>query len=59
MQREQTPTWVGPATAALILLVLAGIGAVLWMTVFSGGEEHEEPAAPAAYQVVRVADQLL
>jgi hypothetical protein len=47
MQREQAPTWVGPMTALILVLVLAFIGIVLWLTVFSGdGEEsHEEPAA--------------
>ncbi|MGD9889757.1 MAG: hypothetical protein AB7R89_19575 [Dehalococcoidia bacterium] len=47
MQREQAPTWVGPMTALILVLILAFIGIVLWLTVFAGdGEEsHEEPAA--------------
>jgi hypothetical protein len=47
MQREQAPTWVGPMTALIFVLVLAFIAIVLWLTVFAGdGEEsHEEPAA--------------
>jgi hypothetical protein len=47
MQREQAPSWVGPLTALIVVLVLAFIGIVLWLTVFAGGEEesHEEPSA--------------
>jgi hypothetical protein len=55
MQREQAPTWVGPMTALLVVLTLAFIGVLLWLTVFaSGGEEesHEEPSAfHAPYEV--------
>ena len=52
MQREQTPTWVGPVTAVLIILVLAFIGVLLAMTVFASGEEHEESEEPAAYHIL-------
>lgn len=52
MRREQTPTWVGPLTAALIILVLAFIGVLLAMTVFASGEEDEESGEPAAYHIL-------
>lgn len=52
MQREQRPTWVGPVTTVLLILVLAGIGVLLWLTVFADGEEHgESNAEPAAHRV--------
>jgi autotransporter translocation and assembly factor TamB len=54
MQRERTPSWVGPVTTVLLILVLAGIGVLLWLTVFAAGEEHGESGAePAARHVQR------
>jgi len=47
MQREQPPSWLGPATTVLVILVLAGLGVLIWMTVYAddeGEEEHSEPA---------------
>jgi hypothetical protein len=47
MKQDQAPTWVGPMTALIVVLILAFIGILLWLTVFANGEEepHEEPAA--------------
>ncbi len=56
MQREQAPTWVGPMTALIVVLVLAFIGIVLWLTVFANGEEesHEEPVAMQARHAIEM-----
>ena len=51
MQREQAPTWVGPLTALIVVLVFAFIAVLLWMTVFAGGGEEESHEEPSAFQV--------
>ena len=51
MQREQAPTWVGPLTALIVVLVLAFIATVLWLTVFANGGEEESHDEPSAFQV--------
>ena len=51
MQREQAPTWVGPLTALIVVLVLAFIAVVLWLTVFASGGEEESHDESSAFQV--------
>jgi hypothetical protein len=45
MQREQTPSWVGPLTALAIALILIGLAILLAWTI---GAEHEESGEAAA-----------
>jgi hypothetical protein len=51
MQREQAPSWVGPLTALIVVLVVAFIAVVLWLTVFASGGEEESHDEGAAFQV--------
>ena len=51
-REERQPSWLGPAIAALLLLMAAGLVALLWMTVGSeGAQEDEHGAAPARIAV--------
>ena len=46
-QEERQPSWLGPAIGALLLLMVVGLVALLWMTVGSEGEQEEgHSAAP-------------
>ena len=54
MRREQQPSWVGPAVAFLLALILIGLAALVWITVTSEGEE-EEHARSFPFSVSQVA----
>ena len=41
-QRHEAPDWLGPLVGLLVVLVLAGLVALLWLTIFAGGEHAEE-----------------
>jgi len=49
MHREEetveAPDWLGPVIGLLIILMLAGLAALLWLTIFSGDGEGEHEAA--------------
>lgn len=42
MQREEQPSWLGPAVAGLLILIVAGLAWLVYVTVFHSGEEHGE-----------------
>jgi len=44
-QRDETPDWLGPLVGLLVVLVLAGLAALLWLTIFAGGGQEEEESA--------------
>ena len=44
-QRDEAPDWLGPLVGLLVVLVLAGLAALLWLTIFAGGEHAEEEEA--------------
>ena len=46
MRREQTPSWIGPAVAALLALMIIGLAALVWMTL--DADQGEEAAPHAA-----------
>jgi len=48
MDREQTPSWMGPLTALLILLVVAGLLVLLSWTIWGSEEESDAAGAHAA-----------
>ena len=56
MRREQTPSWIGPAVAALLVLMIIGLAALVWMTLDAGQDEEAEPHATSvrAIRVERV-----
>jgi hypothetical protein len=44
-QRDEAPDWLGPLVGLLVVLVLAGLAALLWLTIFAAGEHAEEEEA--------------
>lgn len=43
MQREEPPpSWLGPLTALMVIVILGGLAVLLWLTVWGGGGEEEE-----------------
>jgi hypothetical protein len=53
-RRDEAPDWLGPLAGLLVLLVLAGLAVLLWLTIFAGSDEAaEEGAARAAPAILR------
>ena len=48
MRREQTPSWIGPAVAALLALMIIGLAALVWMTLDADQGDQGEEAEPHA-----------
>jgi hypothetical protein len=48
MRREEQPSWLGPAVAGLLILIVAGLVWLVYVTVFHSGEEHSEEGGEGA-----------
>jgi hypothetical protein len=44
-QRDEAPDWLGPLVGLMVVLILAGLAVLLWLTIFTGGEQAEEETA--------------
>ncbi len=51
MRREQTPSWIGPAVAALLALMIIGLAALVWMTLDADQGGEAEPHATVFFTV--------
>jgi hypothetical protein len=48
MRREEQPSWLGPAVAGLLILIVAGLVWLVYVTVFHHGEGHGDEAGAGA-----------
>jgi hypothetical protein len=54
MRRDEQPSWLGPAVAGLLILIVAGLVWLVYVTVFHSGEEHGEEGAAGALRPAAV-----
>ncbi|MGH2583721.1 MAG: hypothetical protein ACRDJE_02270 [Dehalococcoidia bacterium] len=54
MQREQpAPSWLGPLTALMVVVILGGLAVLIWLTIWGGGAEEEEAEESGAVRIER------
>jgi len=53
VREEPPPSWLGPLTALLVIVILGGLAVLLWLTVWGGGEDEAEEEHAGTVRVER------